>query len=126
MAHVKLDHLYLSVENMDRAIKFYEYLLGAEVAHREEDTWADFDLGSGFYLGLINPKIVSDRRVIGNNTIPVFWTDDIDAVFEKIKKFGTRIDGPPESLTFTDYPYRCFQCQDTEGNLIEIAKYERK
>lgn len=53
-------------------------------------------------------------------------TGDVDAVFEKIKKHGVEIVSPPENLAFTDYPYRCFQCKDTEGNLIEIAKYERK
>ena len=126
MAHAKLDHFYLSVKVMDRAIKFYEDLLGMKVTHREEDTWADFDLGSGFYFGLINPKIISDKRIVGNNAIPVFWADDVDAVFEKVKKHGVKIVSPPENLAFTDYPYRCFQCKDTEGNLIEVAKYERK
>ena len=126
MARVKLDHFYLSVEVMDRAVNFYEDLLGTKITHREKDTWADFDLGNGFYFGLINPKVVGDKRSIGNNAIPVFWADDVDAVFEKIKKYDVDIVSPPENLAFTDYPYRCFQCKDTEGNLIEVAKYERK
>ncbi len=126
MANAKLDHFYISVENMDRAIKFYEDLLGRKVTNREENTWADFDLGGGFYFGLINPKIISDKRIVGNNAIPVFCADDVDAVFEKIKKLGVEIISPPENLAFTDYPYRCFQCKDTEGNIIEIANYERK
>ncbi len=126
MANAKLDHFYISVEDMDRAIKFYEDLLGIKVTNREENTWADFDLGGGFYFGLINPKVISDKRIVGNNAIPVFWADDVDGVFEKVKKLGVEIISPPETLAFTDYPYRCFQCKDTEGNIIEIAKYERK
>jgi predicted enzyme related to lactoylglutathione lyase len=69
---------------------------------------------------------ISDKRSVGNNTIPVFWSDDVDATFKKIRKQGIEIVNPPENLAFTDYPYYCFQCKDTEGNIIEIAKYECK
>ncbi|MBU0470387.1 MAG: VOC family protein [Nanoarchaeota archaeon] len=126
MTKLKLDHVYVSVKDMNRAIRFYEDLLEMKITNREENTWADFDLGKGFYLGLINPKIISNKRVVGNNTIPVFFTDDVDAVFEKVKKHKVKIIFPPEDLKFTDYPYRCFHCEDTEGNIIEIANYKRK
>ena len=126
MTKVKLDHVYVSIKDMDRAIKFYEDLLDMKVTHREKNTWADFDVGSGFYLGLINPKINSDKRIVGNNAIPVFFADNVDAVFEKVKKHKVKILFQPENLEFTDYPYRCFQCEDTEGNIIEIANYQRK
>lgn len=125
IAKVRLDHFYLSVKVMGRAISFYEDLLGIKIIHREENTWADFDLGNGVYLGLINPRIISDKRIVGNNAIPVFFADDVDAVFEKVKKHKVKIIFPPENLKFTDYPYRCFQCEDTEGNLIEIANYKK-
>lgn len=123
---VTLDHVYVSVKDIDRAIKFYEDLLNMKITHREENTWADFDLGKGLYLGLINPKIISNKRIVGNNAIPVFHTDDVDAVFEKVKKHKVKIIFPPEDLEFTDYLYRCFHCEDTEGNIIEIANYERQ
>lgn len=126
MTKVKFDHVYVSVKDMDRAIKFYEDLLGMKITHREENTWADFDLGNGCFLGLIDPKIISDKRIVGNNAIPVFFADDVDVVFEKIKKWGVKITFPPEDLAFTTYRYYCFECEDTEGNLIEITNYERK
>ena len=67
-----LDHIYISVIDMDRAIQFYEGLLGIKATHLEKDTWADFDLGKGVYLGLINPNIVGEKRIVGNSVIPVF------------------------------------------------------
>jgi len=123
--NIKLDHIYISVENMDRAINFYEDLLEIKCLHREENTWADFDAGNGVYFGLINPNVISSKRIVGNNSIPVFWSDDVDLIFKKIKKYNCKIVSEPEDLDFTDYPYRCFQFYDIEGNLIEIAKYER-
>ena len=120
---VKLDHVYVSVGDMSRAIEFYESLLGIKVTHREEDTWADFDMGDGCYFGLINPDIIDDKRVVGNNSVPVFRTEDVDAVFERVKKWNCEIVSNPEDLTFTEYPYRCFQFRDLEGNLIEVAWY---
>ena len=125
MTTMKLDHVYVSVKDMDRAIAFYEDLFGIKVAHREENQWADFDLGEGFYFGLIDYKIINEKRTVGNNAIPTFWADDVDAVYEKIKKYGVKITFPPTHLAFTTYKYYCFECEDTEGNLIEITNYER-
>lgn len=125
MTVVRLDHVYVSVSDMNRAIKFYETLLGTSVKNREENTWADFDVGNGCYFGLINPKIISDRRVVGNNSIPVFYSDDVDVTFEIIKNLGVKINFAPKNLDFTDYFYHCFECEDTEGNLIEVAQYDK-
>jgi len=122
---VRLDHIYLSVKDMNRAIKFYESILSCKVKHRESNTWADFDIGNGVYLGLINPNIISNKRICGNNSVTVFWTDNVDLLFTKISKLSVKIIHKPIDLDFTDYPYRCFQCYDTEGNLLEFAKYNK-
>lgn len=119
------DHVYASVQDMDRAVSFYEDLLGMRATHREGHTWADFDIGSGCYFGLINPDIISGKRIVGNNSIPVFWTEDVDSIFEKVKKWNCKIISEPINLSFTDYPYRCFQFYDPEGNLIEVSWYKK-
>ena len=125
MTIIKLDHVYISVKNMDRAISFYENLFGVKVVHREKNQWADFDIGKGFYFGLIDYKIINNKRIVGNNTIPTFWADDVDAIYRKVKKLGVKINFPPTNLAFTTYKYYCFECEDTEGNLIEITNYKR-
>ena len=123
---MRLDHVYVSVKDMDRAISFYEDLLGMKVAHREKNQWADFDLGNGCYLGLIDPTIIAEKRIVGNNALPVFWAENVDEVFEKVKKWNVKVSFPPQDLAFTTYRYYCFECEDTEGNLIEITNYQRE
>ena len=125
MSKVFFDHVYVSVQNMDRAINFYETLLDEKVSHREENTWADFDIGQGCYFGLINPDLIGNERKIGNSSIPVFATDNIDDVYKKIESSGAKIIHSIETLDYTDYFYRVFLCEDTEGNLIEIAQYDK-
>ena len=53
-------------------------MLEVKVAHREENQWADFDLGNGVFFGLIDYKIIDKKRVRGNNAIPTFWADDVE------------------------------------------------
>lgn len=125
MSKLYFDHVYVSVQDMGRAINFYETILDKKVSHQEKNTWADFDIGHGCYFGLINSNIIGDDRKIGNNAIPVFATDDVDDIYKKVKHVGAKIVHDIETLKYTDYFYRTFLCEDTEGNLIEIAQYER-
>ena len=124
MNKVYFDHIYVSVQDMNRAINFYETLLNKKVSNREENIWADFDIVKGCYFGLINPDIVSKERKVGNNSIPVFAADNVDEVYEKVKSMSVKIVHDIETLKYTDYFYRMFLCEDTEGNLIEIAQYD--
>ncbi len=126
MSTIKLDHTYVSVENMDRAIAFYEDLFQTKVTHREEDQWADFRIDENCYFGLIGAKVLGPNRIVGNNSIPVFWSDDVDSVYQKIQKYGVKVFFAPKQLAHTPYHYYCFACQDTEGNSIEISNYDRK
>jgi len=125
MTTMKLDHTYVSVIDLDRAIAFYEDLLGMKVSHYEKDQWADFDTGNGCYFGLIDPRVTKVNRKVGNNSTPVFYCNNIDEMHEKIKGYGVKISFPPTDLDFTTYRYYCFECEDTEGNLIEIVDYEK-
>lgn len=122
---MRLDHIYISVKNMDRAIAFYEDLLWQKISHREGNQWADFNMWEWFYLWLIYYKIIDEKRILWNNSIPTFYSDDVDWVFEKIKKYNTKITFEPTDLAFTTYRYYCFECEDTEWNLIEVTNYSR-
>lgn len=124
---LKLDHIYFSVENMQRAVEFYEKLLGIKVTHREEDRWADFEIEGqeGMYFGLINSNALENKRVIGNNATLGIYTDDITKAFENAKQIGATILYEPEYIQDSPYKYVCFGILDLDGNMIEVANYER-
>ena len=81
---IELDHIYFSVSDMDKAVKFYEDFLGIKATHREGSRWADFEIEGqeGMYFGLIDKKALKDfrERALNNespNTRGTAQNDDI-------------------------------------------------
>jgi predicted enzyme related to lactoylglutathione lyase len=126
MSYPRVADTYLKVEDMDRAVGFYEAFLGVKAEHRYEDRWASVT----DRLGLYNPSFDADNRVpmteydresrIGNNVIVVFASEDIEKDYERVKSLGaTGITDIVEINLMA--PYRFFQFQDTEGNIVEVG-----
>ena len=118
---------YLKVKDMDRAVKFYETFLGIRAEDRYRDRWTSITEG----LGLYNPAYDIENRVPmteydrdtreGNNIVVVFGADDVEKEHDHVKALGAT--GVTEIVEINLMaPYKFFQCQDTEGNLIEIGK----
>ncbi len=120
---MKIDHAYLAVKDMDRAVAFYEKLLGMKVSNRFRDRWADFEC-EGFYLGLWNPSFDGEEVETGNNVILVLKTDDIEEEWERISAIARDI-SPIFEVNFIQ-KYRYFRFMDSEGNILEVAEYERR
>ncbi len=122
---IQLDHIYFSVSNIDRAVRFYEKFLNVK-AHIEGKRWADFEIKGqkGIYFGLIDEKAVEEKRTIGNNATLGIYTDDIKGAFEKAKKLGATILYEPSYVQDSPYKYICFGMLDLDGNMIEVANYE--
>jgi len=120
---------YLKVKDMERAIGFYEKLLGIEVLSRYKNRWTSV-LGA---FGLYNPAFdiennveITDfdrETVFGNNVIVVFHTDDIDEEHKRVKSIGARNVSDIMRINLAA-PYRFFHFQDTEGNVIEVGQYD--
>ena len=41
---IQLDHVYFLVEDMEKAVNFYETFLEIKATHREGERWADFEI----------------------------------------------------------------------------------
>ena len=111
---IKLDHIYFFVEDMEKAVNFYELFLGIKATHREGDRWADFEIEGqdGMYFGLLNKKAIDEKIVVGNNAVLGIYTEDIQKAFEN-------------DVQDSPYKYVCFGMLDLDGNVIEVANYER-
>ena len=124
---IQLDHVYFFVEDMEKAVNFYESFLGIKATHREGDRWADFEIEGqeGMYFGLLNKKAIDEKIVIGNNAVLGIYTEDIQKAFEKAKSLGAKILYEPTDISDSPYKYICFGMLDLDGNMIEVANYER-
>ncbi|MFT8351398.1 VOC family protein [Clostridium saccharoperbutylacetonicum] len=105
--------LYLCVEDMDRAINFYENLLEQEVGIRD-DIYSVFDV-NGFRLGLFAYQKMNEQHTFGSNCLPSLEVSNLEVIKSKLSKLEivfplTRI-GANWVAEF----------KDSEGNHIEIT-----
>ena len=107
--------LYVCVKDMQRAIEFYEKLLGQKVSERDE-IYSVFDI-NGFRYGLFANQKVNGTKVWGNNCLPSLEVNDINLIQKTLEElncpivFPLTIIGKNKVLEFTD----------SEGNDIEIT-----
>jgi predicted enzyme related to lactoylglutathione lyase len=127
MESPKLADTYLKVKDMDRAATFYEAFLGVKAKYRYKDRWASITDGLGLYNPSFDvkndvPMTEFDRDVrMGNNVVVVFGSDDIEGEHERVKTIGaTGVTDIVEVNLMA--PYRFFQFQDTEGNVVEVGQ----
>lgn len=121
---IKFDHVYVVVDDLDKAIEFYEKLLDTKVTTREGNNWADFTINNQPYFGIINQNQTGDKPTMGSNSVIVFKTDDVDLAYKLAVELQVEVVFEPMQAA-TDYYYRCFQCKDPFGNIIEITDYNR-
>ncbi len=116
------------VTDMDRAIKFYEKLLGVKIKLRYKDRWVTVINSFGLYNPAFDKKhgiemtnIEGDVK-IGNNSIIVFHSSDIEKDYQRVKKLDiTEISNIAELNLIAHY--RFFHFKDPDGNMIEIGQY---
>ncbi len=77
------------------------------------------------YFGLIDENVLEEKRNVGNNATLGIYTDNINEAFEKAKKLGATILYEPSYVQDSPYQYICFGMLDLDGNIIEVASYER-
>ena len=105
--------LYLCVNDMDRAIKFYEELFEKKVT-THDDIYSVFDI-SGFRLGLFNYRKTNEAHTFGNSCLPSIDVSDIDTLKRKLE--GKKVVFPLTKIGLNWLAEFC----DSEGNHIEIT-----
>ena len=124
---IKLTSVY--VDDQDKALRFYTEVLGFEKK-------ADFSQGTfrwltvapseepdGVQLQLAlnsNPATEAYQRALfeGSQPAAIFYTDDIDSEYERMKARGAEFTMPPTDVTAS----KIAVLKDTCGNLIQVAQ----
>ena len=110
----KIKAVYLSVRNMERAVKFYEDVFDRKVSSFDE-RMSSFDFDNISFL-LFNPNIDGETVSFGNNVVPNIEVEDINQVMDLIKTKNCEIVMPLEKIE----KYLIFQIKDTEENIVEF------
>ena len=112
---MELSSVYVGVEDMERALDFYRELFGTEPEQAEE-RFSRFEFESGDF-GLYNAGYDGYDLEFGNNCIPNFEVDDVEAAYRRIDQISPEM-VHDAILEFGDY--RTFHFIDSEGNEIEV------
>lgn len=110
----KLESAYIAVENVNRAIKFYEWFLDRE-AIRQGESLHLFNL-DGFRLFLFDHKNENEEVKYGDNCLLSFEVDDAGKLKEKIEERGLKIIFPLTKILNN----LVFEFEDPEGNHLEV------
>jgi predicted enzyme related to lactoylglutathione lyase len=106
--------IYLSVNDMQRAVNLYEKIFDTKVS-KFDKRMSSFDF-KNISLLLFDPKIDEEDIKIGNNVVPNIEVEDINKMLELVTKENCEIVMP---LTVIE-KYNIFQIQDPEGNVVEF------
>jgi predicted enzyme related to lactoylglutathione lyase len=110
--NIKLNSFYLCVQNLERAVNFYERLLN----QKAEGNGTLFTI-NGIRFWLFDYKNASDNRVVfGHNCLPSFEVDNIEALLKRLEELHAQIVYPLTRLGNN----LVLEFKDSEGNDIEI------
>lgn len=108
-----IESLYLCVNDMERAIMFYENFFEKEVTERS-DIYSVFDI-NGFRFGLFAYKKTNEPHSFGSNCLPSISVDSLDNL--KSKLIGKDICFPITRINDNWVA----EFVDSEGNHVEIT-----
>ena len=117
--NIRLNSLYIFVEDMERARKFYE---GFFEIKTEKNYPSLFIVGDFSFL-LVNFKEIYKPYIYGNNCLPSFEVEDIDLCIRKLDEIKAQIIFPCSKIMNN----WVLEFKDSEGNDIEIySKIDNK
>jgi catechol 2,3-dioxygenase-like lactoylglutathione lyase family enzyme len=110
-----IDHVYYWTRDMDRAVAFYEGVLGLKLGHRAGGGWAEFDAGP-VRLAL---HATVEAEVPSGGTV-VFRVDDLDEAISSLRQRGVVFDGHEAEVPGVG---RFATFHDPDGNPLQLFEY---
>ncbi len=122
----RVDHLVITVADVDRALEFYEGILGMQAVTFPGDRRAVRFGNQTIKLHAANELVqpTATHPVPGSANLCFVTTDPISAVQEHLRANDVRIEEGPVGRTGTSGPITSLYLRDPDGNLIEVARYD--
>jgi predicted enzyme related to lactoylglutathione lyase len=117
MSLVRIDHVYYWTMDMDRAVKFYQEVLGLELLRRDGSNWAMFDAGP---VRLALHGAIEGRPIETGGATAVFAVDDLDASRASLEERGVEFE---EHVGEVEGYARFATLRDPDGNRVQIIEY---
>jgi predicted enzyme related to lactoylglutathione lyase len=108
----RVQSVYYTVKNMDRAVEFYQTVFGMKLKFRDGDKWAQFD-GGNVSVALSSPE---ESASVDGGAVVALEVDDMAAYETKLEASGAvviqrRDMGAHGSVV---------AFRDTEGNIVQL------
>jgi predicted enzyme related to lactoylglutathione lyase len=116
----RIDHVYYWTVDMDRAVKFYEDVMGLRLLRRDGSNWAMFDAGP---VRLALHGAVEGRPIETGGATAVFAVDDLDASRAALEERGAEFE---EQVGEVEGYARFATLRDPDGNRVQIIEYARE
>jgi predicted enzyme related to lactoylglutathione lyase len=111
-----LDHVYYWVADMERAVAFYQDLLGLDLVRRDGDNWAVFDSGGRMFA---LHGAVEGRPISPGGATAVFAVADLDRTRSVLSERGVEFGHEGDVTGYA----RFASFKDPEGNTVQIIEY---
>jgi CreA protein len=112
-----IDHVYYWVSDMDRAVKFYEEVVGLRLVRRADSNWAEFDAGP---IRLALHGAIEGRPLQPGGATAVFRVDDLDEARSALETRGAEFE---EHVGEVEGFARFASFRDPDGNALQIIEY---
>ncbi len=122
----RVDHLVLTVADVDRAVEFYELILGMKAltfpGDRRAVTFGHQTVKLHAASELVEPTAM--HPVPGSANLCFVTSSAISEVQTHLRANDVRIEEGPVARTGSLGPITSLYVRDPDGNLIEIARYD--
>jgi PhzF family phenazine biosynthesis protein len=120
-----LDHLVLTVADIDKTIEFYTHVLGMRAvtfgSGRRALEFGTSKINLHLAAHELEPKAA--RPTPGSADLCLIVDDSIEALIEQLGAAGVPVEEGPVDRTGATGPIRSIYVRDPDGNLIELSNY---
>ncbi|WP_019854573.1 VOC family protein [Actinopolyspora mortivallis] len=124
----RLDHLVLTVADVERSLEFYENILGMQpVTFQGERRAVRFGQQTiKLHAASELAEPTATHPVPGSANLCFVTGNALSEVQEHLRSNDVRIEAGPVVRTGTEGPITSLYLRDPDGNLIEIARYDER